>query len=424
LMASGARTLEELLSSLSLEKFIPKFKEEEIDLDAARMLSDEDLKELGLPLGPRKKLREAFHSTAEAAPAAAAAPKHHGPAPSKALKDPGLFQWQFSGECASYGDDRPAAIMRAWHPTGEPASGSFRNQFITVSTNGIMSWHLETGQSQWKIKSPVLMQGIDVDTVNNVLVAAGGNRSTSLIEVYDLSNNRLKGSLDKPGGLSEGFNDVCLLTHSGSPQAVVPDYNSVTRKLHIFDLETSKKVTSVETDIRGHPRLIQDPFNPGVFFAAPFMTDNAAGGKISIFDARAKPVTSVRSLLGLKTSLVGLNIAPTIHSSTGIVCGTSESEVKLFDLRTDNCLATIPAGKGHAFSGGEINQSAVGVMRGHTFLAYDIAKVCSGDVSEPECEIMHNFCQRCSPSSRWVSVLAGHVVIQPMEYLAIGKWAK
>ena len=49
-------TIEELLASLGLEKFAPKFKEEDIDLSAAKALSDDELKQLGLTIGARKKL--------------------------------------------------------------------------------------------------------------------------------------------------------------------------------------------------------------------------------------------------------------------------------------------------------------------------------------------------------------------------------
>jgi hypothetical protein len=44
-------TIEELLAKLDLSKFAAKFKEEDLDLNAAKKLSDEDLKELGLTMG-------------------------------------------------------------------------------------------------------------------------------------------------------------------------------------------------------------------------------------------------------------------------------------------------------------------------------------------------------------------------------------
>jgi class 3 adenylate cyclase/tetratricopeptide (TPR) repeat protein len=44
------------LEGMGLHKYVEVFAENEIDLDAAQYLTDEDLKELGLPLGPRKKV--------------------------------------------------------------------------------------------------------------------------------------------------------------------------------------------------------------------------------------------------------------------------------------------------------------------------------------------------------------------------------
>jgi len=54
--------MEQFLNSLNLNKYVEKFKEQEIDLEVARKLTEEDLKELGLPLGPRKKFLEAIQS--------------------------------------------------------------------------------------------------------------------------------------------------------------------------------------------------------------------------------------------------------------------------------------------------------------------------------------------------------------------------
>ena len=46
----------EWLSSLGLDKYAATFAENEIDLDALRHLNDDDLKELGLPMGARRKV--------------------------------------------------------------------------------------------------------------------------------------------------------------------------------------------------------------------------------------------------------------------------------------------------------------------------------------------------------------------------------
>jgi hypothetical protein len=44
------------LQSLNLDRFLPLFEAEEVDMAALALCSDEDLQALGVPLGPRKKI--------------------------------------------------------------------------------------------------------------------------------------------------------------------------------------------------------------------------------------------------------------------------------------------------------------------------------------------------------------------------------
>ena len=62
------------LRSLGLERFIEPFEAAEIDRATLRSLTSEDLKELQIPLGPRKRLLEAIAALADQ-PAASAAPR-------------------------------------------------------------------------------------------------------------------------------------------------------------------------------------------------------------------------------------------------------------------------------------------------------------------------------------------------------------
>lgn len=57
---TGDTALLALLDSLQLGDFKAKFVGERIDLAAARLLKEEDLAALGLPMGPRKKLLHAL----------------------------------------------------------------------------------------------------------------------------------------------------------------------------------------------------------------------------------------------------------------------------------------------------------------------------------------------------------------------------
>lgn len=48
------------LAAAGLTEFIPTFAQEHIDLDALMLLTEEDLKSMKLPLGPRRKLLKAI----------------------------------------------------------------------------------------------------------------------------------------------------------------------------------------------------------------------------------------------------------------------------------------------------------------------------------------------------------------------------
>ncbi|XP_073286733.1 uncharacterized protein [Primulina huaijiensis] len=55
-------TVNSLLHSLGLEKYAINFQAEEIDMVALKQMGELDLKELGIPMGPRKKILSALHS--------------------------------------------------------------------------------------------------------------------------------------------------------------------------------------------------------------------------------------------------------------------------------------------------------------------------------------------------------------------------
>jgi len=66
---TGERDIAAFLAALGLDKYAGVFAENEVDLDALAHLSDDDLKELGLPLGPRRKIVAALREAPAAAPA-------------------------------------------------------------------------------------------------------------------------------------------------------------------------------------------------------------------------------------------------------------------------------------------------------------------------------------------------------------------
>jgi hypothetical protein len=48
------------LKAHGLEKFAPAFAQHEIDFDTLGLLTEDDVRELGLPLGPRRRLLAAL----------------------------------------------------------------------------------------------------------------------------------------------------------------------------------------------------------------------------------------------------------------------------------------------------------------------------------------------------------------------------
>ncbi|CAG4965892.1 Usher syndrome type-1G protein homolog [Colias croceus] len=63
---SGYASLERFLTAWGLSQYIQKFKDEQIDLDALMLLTESDLKSLGLPLGPYRKLVTAVQERKQA----------------------------------------------------------------------------------------------------------------------------------------------------------------------------------------------------------------------------------------------------------------------------------------------------------------------------------------------------------------------
>ncbi|XP_062078100.1 uncharacterized protein LOC133782744 [Humulus lupulus] len=58
----GSTSVDEFLHSLGLEKYSITFQAEEVDMTALTHMTDEDLKAIGIPMGPRKKILLALES--------------------------------------------------------------------------------------------------------------------------------------------------------------------------------------------------------------------------------------------------------------------------------------------------------------------------------------------------------------------------
>ncbi|KAK7286823.1 hypothetical protein RJT34_22093 [Clitoria ternatea] len=55
-------SVDEFLQSLGLEKYLITFQAEEVDMTALNHMTDDDLKAMGIPMGPRKKILLALES--------------------------------------------------------------------------------------------------------------------------------------------------------------------------------------------------------------------------------------------------------------------------------------------------------------------------------------------------------------------------
>jgi hypothetical protein len=73
-----APSLADWLKSHDLERFVQIFSEHEIDLTTLRLLAESDLKEIGLPFGPRKRILHllAEENVLDKTARAASAPHH------------------------------------------------------------------------------------------------------------------------------------------------------------------------------------------------------------------------------------------------------------------------------------------------------------------------------------------------------------
>ena len=119
--------LEQLLADLSLSRFLPKFKDEEIDDSCLAGLDEDDLKGLGLPLGPRTRFKQALsdRQASSRATSRAATPTPLEPAAEAFGGDDGGAQGvrqQFRGEeQLAHAQHRGAERDRGCRADGRPA---------------------------------------------------------------------------------------------------------------------------------------------------------------------------------------------------------------------------------------------------------------------------------------------------------------
>ena len=102
--------IEGWLRALGLERYEPVFRANEIDAAVLPKLTDEHLKELGLPLGPRLKLLEAIAELRSDAVPPAPSRRDTPPAPSAERRQLTVMFSTWSGRPSCQG----SSIPRTW----------------------------------------------------------------------------------------------------------------------------------------------------------------------------------------------------------------------------------------------------------------------------------------------------------------------
>lgn len=208
-------TLEELLTRLDLGKFIDTFKAQDIDLETAKKLGDEDFKELGLTIGARKKLSDALKAGSAPAPAPAASPSSKpaaapiaakpaaaaaaGAPPGPATINPCAFKWQNGAEMWPSKADAKFDRLHLDHGHNPQfAVLSSRDEFhhvqvVNLSNGGQFALHPKNKRGR----------RFDADIYGDLIVCCGDD-DDHVLDIYSLSGRKQTGEYHGPneGGLS------------------------------------------------------------------------------------------------------------------------------------------------------------------------------------------------------------------------------
>jgi len=330
-------TLEELLAKLDLGKYAEKFKAEEIDLAAARALSEDELKELGLPLGPRKKLHGALHESAPAAAATASATSTPAAAASSSPAKPAAP--------ATAGQQQPKITNFVWRwqrnsqPWPEqPGAGMdrFRLEDVAEPERLITSSRAHSNVSIFDIPSgckTVVFQPFtndrifDGDFLDDTLVTIGGD-STAIVGIYNISGNKLVAKYIGPseGGLHDG-----ALVRNASGALVVAAARWDGGEVRLFDVNTGARASKITGVHDANPNaMYRDPTNQS------FVWVSDGSGKIFGVDLRVSKKVRTLQLDGVKT----WRIAP-----GKVICASWNGPAIVVDLGTGKTLHKIASPK-------------------------------------------------------------------------------
>jgi hypothetical protein len=296
--------MEALLAQLDLLKFSSKFKDEDIDLEAAKALSEEEMASLGLTLGARKKLYAALHPggtspVATAVPAAAAPPSAPlavaGPTKDQAFG----FQWKNG---ARKWDSMPYTERVSVQHDANP-------RFLVAGTrnNEEEQVVIDFSLGQVYAKIPYMKSGqnngigrfFDWDIDGDTVLAVGGD-GNSVLQISSVSEAKGKHLYV---GISEGgfYRGALCKGASGSTQAVA--IGSHNGNIKLFDVATGRgcgKMMAYE-DEWSNGEMAADLSNPQCFIVS------GGSGKLAYCDLRVGK--RVKQLMGLDSSISSVSFA-------------------------------------------------------------------------------------------------------------------
>ena len=136
LLTAPMPTLAKWLATLRLEQYAQVFAEQQVDLDSVRLLSETDLRELGLPLGPRKLVLRAIEQLNGGA-VPAGAPTAASPPVSSAQAGAPLMPAASGAQITPFASDQPDHTLRGaallpLAPLGAPPPMAQRRQLTVL----------------------------------------------------------------------------------------------------------------------------------------------------------------------------------------------------------------------------------------------------------------------------------------------------
>lgn len=242
------------------------FKAENIDLDAAKLLTDDDLKSLGLTLGARKKLLNALQAPAAAAPAAGA-PAPTATAPPAAAINVFSFRWQ-------HGSNRWPGIGKCRRIRIEDVVGATRmvgsSRMLQGGETEIRVYDLQSSSIAQNLKPGGSVRNAnfnDADLMGDTVAAVGGDSDDMCVSIFSVKQNAQVGVYRGP---NEGSLYTVSLCHSSSGAMVAAGASVNTGQVFLFDVATANKcgkIVPTGTD-KGARNMIRDPAHPGCLLLA------------------------------------------------------------------------------------------------------------------------------------------------------------